>query len=401
MNEAFICDAIRTPIGKLNGSLSAIRADDLAALPIRALLRRNPTLADADIDDVILGCANQSGEDNRNVARMAGLLAGLPETVPGVTVNRLCASGLNAIGLAAQAIRSGDASLIIAGGAESMTRAPYVLGKAGNAFDRTQMIEDTTLGWRFVNPAMKEAYGVDTMPQTAENVAEQWNISREDQDRFACASQEKADRAIRSGRFAAEIDPVDIARSKQPPAIYDTDEHPRISTLDALARLKPIVRIDGTVTAGNASGLNDGAAAMIIATAEAASRCGLSPRARILGMASVGVAPRIMGIGPVEAARRVLSRCGLAVSDLDVIELNEAFASQAIATLRELGIDPFADGRLNPNGGAIALGHPLGMSGARITMTAVEELGRINGRFALAFMCVGVGQGAALLIERT
>ncbi|AOF98663.1 3-oxoadipyl-CoA thiolase (plasmid) [Blastomonas sp. RAC04] len=400
MNEAFICDAIRTPIGKLNGSLSAIRADDLAALPIRALLRRNPTLADADIDDVILGCANQAGEDNRNVARMAALLAGLPETVPGVTVNRLCASGLNAIGIAAQAIRSGDASLIIAGGAESMTRAPYVLGKAGNAFDRTQMIEDTTLGWRFVNPAMKAAYGVDTMPQTAEIVAEQWNVSREDQDRFACASQEKADRAIRSGRFAAEIDPVDIARSKQPPSIFDCDEHPRISTLDALARLKPIVRTDGTVTAGNASGLNDGAAAMIISTAEAASRCGLTPRARILGMASVGVAPRIMGIGPVEAARRVLSRCGLVVSDLDVIELNEAFASQAVASLRELDIDPFADGRVNPNGGAIALGHPLGMSGARIIMTAVEELRRIKGRFALAFMCVGVGQGAALLIER-
>ncbi|ASR50217.1 3-oxoadipyl-CoA thiolase [Blastomonas fulva] len=400
MNEAFICDAIRTPIGKLNGSLSAIRADDLAALPIRALLRRNPTLADADIDDVILGCANQAGEDNRNVARMAALLAGLPETVPGVTVNRLCASGLNAIGIAAQAIRSGDASLIIAGGAESMTRAPYVLGKAGNAFDRTQMIEDTTLGWRFVNPAMKAAYGVDTMPQTAEHVAEQWNVSREDQDRFACASQEKADRAIRSGRFAAEIDPVDIARSKQPPQIFDCDEHPRISTLDALARLKPIVRTDGTVTAGNASGLNDGAAAMIISTAEAASRCGLTPRARILGMASVGVAPRIMGIGPVEAALRVLSRCGLVVSDLDVIELNEAFASQAVASLRELDIDPFADGRVNPNGGAIALGHPLGMSGARIIMTAVEELRRIKGRFALAFMCVGVGQGAALLIER-
>lgn len=400
MIDAFICDAIRTPVGKLNGSLGGIRADDLAALPLRELQRRNAGVDWGMVDDVILGCANQAGEDNRNVARMAALLAGLPETVPGVTVNRLCASGLNAVGMAAQAIRSGDAQLVIAGGVESMTRAPYVLGKAAGAFDRTQKIEDTTLGWRFINPAMKAAYGVDTMPQTGENVADQWRVSREDQDRFALASQEKAAAAIASGRFAVEITPVEIAQGKEPPKLFECDEHPRATSLAALAKLKPVVRADGTVTAGNASGLNDGAAAMIIASADAARTHGLTPRARIIGMAAAGVAPRIMGVGPIEAARKVLARAGLGVDELDVIELNEAFAAQAIATLRDLGIDPLEDERVNPNGGAIALGHPLGMSGARITMTAVEQLQRTGGRYGLAFLCIGVGQGLALLIER-
>jgi acetyl-CoA acyltransferase len=400
MIDAFICDAIRTPIGKLNGSLASVRADDLAALPLRALARRNPSLDWSQLDDVIMGCANQSGEDNRNVARMAALLAGLPETVPGVTVNRLCASGLNAVGFAAQAIRSGDADLIIAGGVESMTRAPFVIGKAGSGFDRAQKMEDTTLGWRFINPAMKAVYGVDTMAQTGENVAEQWQVSREDQDCFALASQEKAAAAISSGRFEAEIETVEILRSNEQPQIFDRDEHPRPTNLEALAKLKPVVRADGTVTAGNASGLNDGAAAMLVASAQAARSNGLIPRARILGMAAAGIAPRIMGAGPIEAARKVLARADLGVADLDVIELNEAFASQAIATLRALGIDPLTDTRANPNGGAIALGHPLGMSGARITMTAVEELQRTGGRYGLAFMCVGVGQGLALLIER-
>lgn len=400
MTDAFICDAIRTPVGKLNGSLASVRADDLAALPLRALARRNPGLDWSRVDDVIMGCANQSGEDNRNVARMAALLAGLPETVPGVTVNRLCASGLNAIGFAAQAIRSGDADLMVAGGVESMTRAPYVMGKAGSAFDRGQKIEDTTLGWRFINPAMKAAYGVDTMPQTGENVADQWQVSREDQDRFALASQEKAAAAISSGRFDVEIWPVEVPQGKAPPKLFERDEHPRATSLEALAKLKPVVRADGTVTAGNASGLNDGAAAMIIASDAAAKANGLTPRARIIGMAAAGIAPRVMGAGPIEAARKVLARAGLGVADLDVIELNEAFASQAIATLRDLGIDPLTDTRVNPNGGAIALGHPLGMSGARITMTAVEELQRTGGRYGLAFMCIGVGQGLALLFER-
>lgn len=400
MIDAFICDAIRTPVGKLNGSLGGIRADDLAALPLRALQLRNAGVDWGMVDDVILGCANQAGEDNRNVARMAALLAGLPETVPGVTVNRLCASGLNAVGMAAQAIRSGDAQLVIAGGVESMTRAPYVLGKAAGAFDRGQKIEDTTLGWRFINPAMKAAYGVDTMPQTGENVAGQWQVCREDQDCFALASQEKAAAAIALGRFAVEITPVEIAQGNEPPKLFECDEHPRATSLAALAKLKPVVRADGTVTAGNASGLNDGAAAMIIASADAARTHGLTTRARIIGMAAAGVAPRIMGVGPVEAARKVLARAGLGVDDLDVIELNEAFAAQAIATLRDLGIDPLEDKRVNPNGGAIALGHPLGMSGARITMTAVEQLQRTGGRYGLAFLCIGVGQGLALLIER-
>ena len=398
MAEAFICDAVRTPIGKLNGSLAAVRADDLAALPLKALMARNPDADWGALDDVILGCANQAGEDNRNLARMAVLLAGMPEGVPGVTVNRLCASGLNALGMAAQAIRGGDADFLIAGGAESMTRAPYVMGKAGSAFGRDQKIEDTTLGWRFVNPAMKAAYGVDTMPQTGENVAEQWQVSREEQDRFALASQEKAARAQADGRFAAEIVPVSVPQRKGDPVIFAQDEHLRATSLEALAKLKPVVKADGTVTAGNASGLNDGAAAMLVASAEAAKRHGLAPRARVVGMAAAGIAPRIMGAGPIEAARKVLARHALGVDDLDVIELNEAFASQAIATLRDLGIDP-GDPRVNPNGGAIALGHPLGMSGARIALSAVEELHRTGGRFALAFMCIGVGQGLAVVLE--
>ena len=399
MTAAFICDAVRTPIGRLNGALADIRADDLAAVPIRALIERNPSVDWSAVDDTILGCANQAGEDNRNVARMAILLAGLPEAVPGTTVNRLCGSGLNAVGCAAQAIRSGDAELVIAGGVESMTRAPYVMGKAAAPFDRAQRIEDTTLGWRFINPAMKASYGVDTMPQTGENVADQWRISREDQDRFALASQQKAAAAIASGRMAAEIVPVTIPQKKGEPRVVTQDEHPRATSLEALAKLKPVVCADGTVTAGNASGLNDGAAAMIVASETAAGHHGLTPRARILGMAAAGVAPRIMGVGPIEAARKLCRLTGIAIDDLDVIELNEAFASQAIATLRDLGLAQ-DDPRVNRNGGAIALGHPLGMSGARIVMTAVEELHRTQGRYALAFMCIGVGQGIALMIER-
>ncbi|MET0363563.1 MAG: 3-oxoadipyl-CoA thiolase [Sphingobium sp.] len=399
MTDAYICDAIRTPIGRLNGSLSTIRADDLAAIPIRALVERNPGIDWSAVDDTLLGCANQAGEDNRNVARMAVLLAGLPEAVPGTTVNRLCGSGLNAVGIAAQAIRSGDADLLIAGGVESMTRAPYVLGKAGSAFGRDQKIEDTTLGWRFINPAMRAAYGVDTMPQTGENVAEQWGVTREEQDAFGLHSQEKAAAAQASGRFEAEIVPVSIAQKKGDPIVFAADEHPRATTLEALAKLKPVVKPDGTVTAGNASGLNDGAAAMIVASDAAVKAHGLTPRARVVAMAAAGVAPRIMGVGPIEAAKRLFARTGLSMADMDVIELNEAFASQAIATLRDLGVDP-ADPRVNPNGGAIALGHPLGMSGARIVMTAVEQLQRTGGRYALAFMCIGVGQGIGVIVER-
>ena len=399
MTEAFICDAIRTPIGRLGGSLASVRADDLAAIPIRALRERNPGADWEALDDAILGCANQAGEDNRNVARMAVLLAGLPQEVPGVTVNRLCGSGLNAVGIAAQAIRSGDADFVLAGGVESMTRAPYVLGKAGGAFGRDQKLEDTTLGWRFVNPAMKAAYGVDTMPQTGENVAEEWNVSREDQDRFALNSQQKAAAAQASGRLATEIIPVAIPQRRGDPVTFSADEHVRETSLEALARLTPVVKPEGTVTAGNASGLNDGAAAMLLASEAAAARHGLVPRARVVAMASAGVAPRVMGVGPIEAARRLFARTGLTIDDIDLIELNEAFASQAIASLRGLGVDP-ADPRVNPNGGAIALGHPLGMSGARIVMTAVEELQRTGGRRALAFMCVGVGQGIGMILER-
>ncbi len=399
MPDAFICDAIRTPIGKLNGALASVRADDLAAIPLRALMERNPSVDWGAVDDVLLGCANQAGEDNRNVARMAVLLAGLPDGVPGATVNRLCGSGLNAVGSLAQAIRCGDAALGIAGGVESMTRAPYVMGKAAGAFDRAQQIEDTTLGWRFVNPAMRAAYGVDTMPQTAENVADQWRVAREDQDAFALASQQKAAAAIASGRMAAEIVPVTIPQRKGDPIVFDTDEHPRATSLDALAKLKPVVRADGTVTAGNASGLNDGAAAMLVASEAAAAQHGLTPRARVLGMAAAGIAPRIMGVGPIEAARKLCRITGIGLDQLDVIELNEAFAAQAIATLRDLGIAA-DDPRVNRNGGAIALGHPLGMSGARIVMSAVEEMHRSRGRYAMAFMCIGVGQGIALMLER-
>ena len=400
MTQAFICDAIRTPVGKLGGSLSPIRADDLAALPLSALMERNPGVDWARVDDVIMGCANQSGEDNRNVARMATLLAGLPENMPGVTVNRLCSSGLNAIGMAAQAIRAGDADLMIAGGVEHMTRSPYVLGKAGSAFGRDQKIEDTTLGWRFVNPKMKEMYGVDTMPQTGENVAEEYGVSREDQDLFAFNSQEKAAAAQASGRLAKEIVAVTIPQRKADPIVFDTDEHPRKSSLEVLAKLKPVVKPGGTVTAGNASGLNDGAAAMLVASEEAARLHGLTPRARVVGMSAAGIAPRVMGVGPIEAARRVLARQNLAMDQIDVIELNEAFASQAIATLRALEIDPLTDTRVNRNGGAIALGHPLGMSGARIAMSAVQELHETGGRYALVFLCIGVGQGLAVLLER-
>jgi len=399
MPDAYICDAIRTPIGRLNGALASVRADDLAAIPLRALIERNRQVDWQAVDDVLLGCANQSGEDNRNVARMAVLLAGLPEGVPGGTINRLCGSGLNAVGSAAQAIRSGDAELLIAGGVESMTRAPYVMGKAATAFDRAQQIEDTTLGWRFINPAMRAAYGVDTMPQTAENVADQWRVGREEQDAFALASQQKAAAAIASGRMAAEIVPVTIPQKKGEPITVSQDEHPRATSLEALAKLKPVVRADGTVTAGNASGLNDGAAAMLVASEAAAARHGLTPRARVLGMASAGIAPRIMGVGPIEAARKLCRITGIGLDQLDVIELNEAFASQAIATLRDLGIAA-DDRRVNRNGGAIALGHPLGMSGARIAMSAVEELHRTGGRYAMAFMCIGVGQGIALMLER-
>ncbi|WP_342657175.1 3-oxoadipyl-CoA thiolase [Sphingomonas sp. NY01] len=399
MPDAYLCDAIRTPIGRLNGGLASVRADDLAAIPLRALVERNPSVDWAAVDDVLLGCANQAGEDNRNVARMSVLLAGLPEAVPGGTINRLCGSGLNAVGSAAQAIRSGDADLVIAGGVESMTRAPFVMGKANSAFDRAQKIEDTTLGWRFVNPAMQAAYGVDTMPQTAENVADQWRVGREDQDAFALASQQKAAAAIASGRMATEIVPVAIPQRKGNPIVFAQDEHPRVTSLEALAKLKPVVRADGTVTAGNASGLNDGAAAMLIASEAAAARHGLIPRARILGMASSGIAPGVMGAGPIKAARKLTRSTGIALDQLDVIELNEAFAAQAIATLRDLNIAP-DDLRVNRNGGAIALGHPLGMSGARIAMTAAEELHCTRGRYAMAFMCIGVGQGIAVMLER-
>jgi len=399
MTDAFICDAIRTPIGRFGGALASLRADDLGALPIRALAERNASVDWAALDDVILGCANQAGEDNRNVARMATLLAGLPVEAPGSTVNRLCGSGLEAVGAAARAIRAGDAALLIAGGVESMSRAPYVMGKADSAFSRGQKLEDTTIGWRLINPAMKRLYGVDSMPETAENVAQEWKVSREEQDLFALRSQEKAAAAQANGRLNVEIVPVAVPQKTGDPILVDRDEHPRATTIEALARLRPVVRADGTVTAGNASGVNDGAAAMLIASAAAAARHGLVPRARIVGMASAGVAPRVMGIGPVPAARRLLDRTGVALDRIDVLELNEAFASQAIAVLRDLGIDP-ADERVNRNGGAIALGHPLGMSGARLALTAAEELQRVKGRYALAFMCIGVGQGLALLLER-
>jgi 3-oxoadipyl-CoA thiolase len=399
MTDAFICDYIRTPIGRYGGALSSIRADDLAAIPVRALKNRNASVDWQALDDIILGCANQAGEDNRNLARMAGLLAGLPHDSGGVTLNRLCGSGLDAVAMAARTIRSGEADLIIAGGSESMSRAPFVMPKATSAFDRTAEIYDTTIGWRFVNPKMREAYGDDTMPSTAENVADEFHIGREDQDRFALRSQEKAAAAQSNGRLAAEIVGVEIAGRKGEVTTVDRDEHPRLTALEKLSSLKPIVRKDGTVTAGNASGVNDGAAALLIASEEAVRRFGLTPKARVLGGAVAGVPPRIMGIGPAPATTNLLKRLGLTLDQLDVIELNEAFAAQGLAVLRQLGL-PDDDSRVNPNGGAIALGHPLGMSGARLAGTAALELERTGGRYALATMCIGVGQGIAMVIER-
>ncbi len=397
--EVFICDAVRTPIGRFGGALAAVRADDLAAIPLRALLERNPQLDPAAIEEVFMGSANQAGEDNRNVARMAALLAGLPDTVPGVTLNRLCASGMDAVGTAFRAIACGEMELAMAGGVESMSRAPYVMGKADTAFGRTQKIEDTTIGWRFINPKMKEMYGVDAMPQTADNVADEWQISRADQDAFALRSQQRAAAAQQAGFFAEEIVPV-VIRGKKGETVVDTDEHPRGDTsAEALAKLKPVNGPDKTVTAGNASGVNDGAAAMILASAEAVQKYGLKPRAKVLGMASAGVAPRVMGYGPVPAVRKLCERLNIAVSDFDVVELNEAFAAQGLAVTRDLGL-PDDSPKVNPNGGAIALGHPLGMSGARLLLTAVHQLEKTGGRLGLATMCVGVGQGLALVVER-
>src|SRR5215469_7405514 len=400
MREAFVCDAVRTPIGRYGGALAKVRTDDLAAVPIRALTRRNPTVDWAAVDEVVLGCANQAGEDNRNVARMALLLAGLPDSVPGLTVNRLCASGLNAVGDAARAIRAGETELVIAGGVESMTRAPFVMGKAAEAFSRSNEVFDTTIGWRFVNPLMKAQYGVDSMPETGENVAEEFQVARKDQDAFALRSQQRAGKAIAAGYFAEEIVPVEAPGGKNGPIVVDKDEHPRPETsFEALAKLKTPFRNPGTVTAGNASGVNDGAAAMILASADAVNRHDLTPRARILGMASAGVPPRIMGIGPVPSTRKLMERLKLKIGDFDVIELNEAFASQSLACVRQLGLADDAE-HINPHGGAIALGHPLGMSGARLALTAAHALEKRGGKLALATMCVGVGQGVSLALER-
>ena len=397
--DAFICDAVRTPFGRYGGALSSVRTDDLAAAPIRALMERHPDIDWARLDDALFGCANQAGEDNRNVAHMATLLAGLPIDVPGATINRLCGSGLDAVGSAARAIRAGDANFVLAGGVESMSRAPFVMGKADTAFSRSAAIYDTTIGWRFVNKLMKAKYGVDSMPETAENVADQFKISREDQDHFALASQQKTAAAQKAGVFQSEIIPVAIPQRKGDPIMVDTDEHPRETTLESLAKLKPVVRPDGTVTAGNASGVNDGACALLVASQAAIAEHGLIPRARVVGMATAGVEPRIMGIGPAPATRRVLELTGIALDQIDVIELNEAFAAQGLAVLRELGIAD-NDPRVNPNGGAIALGHPLGASGARLAMTAVNQLHRTGGRYALCTMCIGVGQGIAVILER-
>ena len=399
MTEAFICDAVRTPIGRYGGALSSVRPDDLAAIPLLALKARNPGVHWARVDDVILGCANQAGEDNRNVARMAVLLAGLGEAVPGTTVNRLCGSGMDAVAMAARAIKAGEAELIIAGGVESMSRAPFVMPKSDSAFGRSPAIFDTTIGWRFVNARLKAEYGVDSMPETAENIAEQFHVSRADQDRFAAESQRRAAAAQASGRFAAEIVPVSIAQHKGDPVIVDQDEHPRETSADTLARLKPIVKPGGTITAGNSSGVNDGAAALIVASAAAVEKYGLTPRARVLGGAVAGVEPRIMGIGPAPASEKLLKRLGLTIADIDIVELNEAFAAQGLQVLRMLGLGDDA-AHVNPNGGAIALGHPLGMSGARLALTATEELQRSGGRRALCTMCIGVGQGIALALER-
>jgi len=399
MKEAFVCDAIRTPIGRYGGSLSSVRADDLGAVPLRALIERNKEVDWEAVEEVIYGCANQAGEDNRNVARMSALLAGLPISTPGSTVNRLCGSGMDAIGVAARAIKAGETSLMIAGGVESMSRAPFVMGKATSAFSRSAEIHDTTIGWRFVNPLMKKQYGVDSMPETAENVADDYKISRADQDAFALRSQQKAARAQKDGTLAQEIVAVTIPQKKGDALIVDKDEHPRETSLEALAKLKGVVRPDGSVTAGNASGVNDGAVAMLIADEESAKRHGLTPRARILGLATAGVPPRVMGIGPGPASQKLLARLGMTIDQMDVIELNEAFASQGLATLRMLGVAD-DDPRVNPNGGAIALGHPLGASGARLVTTASYQLHRTGGRFALCTMCIGVGQGIAMIIER-
>jgi 3-oxoadipyl-CoA thiolase len=399
MNHAFICDAIRTPIGRYGGALSSVRTDDLGAVPLRALMARNPHVDWAAVTDVLYGCANQAGEDNRNVARMALLLAGLPKEVPGATLNRLCGSGLDAVGSAARAIRSGEAPLMIAGGVESMSRAPFVMPKADSAFSRSNAVYDTTIGWRFVNKTMREQYGVDSMPETAENVAKDFRIEREAQDRMALRSQLNAVKAQQAGCFAAEIVPVTIAQKKGDALIVNKDEHPRETSLEALAKLKGIVTPDGSVTAGNASGVNDGACALLLAGEAAAARHGLAPRARVLGMATAGVAPRIMGVGPAPATRKVLELTGLKLAQIDVIELNEAFAAQGLAVLRELGLAD-DDARVNAWGGAIALGHPLGMSGARLVTTALNQLQRGGGRYALCTMCIGVGQGIALVIER-
>ena len=398
MTTAYLCDGIRTPIGRYGGALAKVRADDLAAIPLKALAARNPNLDLSALDEVVMGCANQAGEDNRNVARMALLLAGYPVEVPGVTVNRLCASGLEAVGYAARAILSGQNDLVIAGGVESMSRAPFVMGKADSAFSRNAEIYDTTIGWRFVNPAMRKAYGVDSMPETAENVAADFQVSREDQDAFALRSQQRAATAQANGFLAGEITPVEIP-GKAGPTIVDRDEHPRETTLEALAKLKPVVREGGTVTAGNASGVNDGAVALIVASEEAVKRHGLTPRARITGYATAGVPPRVMGIGPVPAVRKLLAKTGLSIGDFDAVELNEAFAAQGLAVLRQLGL-PDDGEHVNANGGAIALGHPLGASGARLVLTALRRLEATGGKRGLATLCIGVGQGAALAFER-
>ncbi len=399
MTDAYICDAIRTPIGRYGGALKDVRADDLGAVPLKALVERNRDVDWTAIDDVIYGCANQAGEDNRNVARMSALLAGLPTDVPGTTLNRLCGSGMDAVGTAARAIKAGEARLMIAGGVESMTRAPFVMGKAASAFTRQADIYDTTIGWRFVNPLMKQLYGVDSMPETAENVAVDYNISRADQDLFALRSQQKAARAQQDGTLAEEIVAVTIQQKKGDPVVVSRDEHPRETSLEALAKLKGVVRPDGSVTAGNASGVNDGACALLLANAQAADQYGLRRRARVVGMATAGVAPRVMGIGPAPATQKLLRQLGMTIDQFDVIELNEAFASQGLTVLRMLGVAD-DDPRVNPNGGAIALGHPLGASGARLVTTALHHLERTGGRFALCTMCIGVGQGIAIAIER-
>jgi len=400
MNDAFICDAVRTPVGRYGGALATIRTDDLAAIPIKALVARNPKVDWGGLDDVVYGCANQAGEDNRNVGRMALLLAGLPQEVPGSTVNRLCGSSLNAVGTAARAIKSGEADLVLAGGVESMTRAPFVMNKADSAFSRSAQIYDTTIGWRFVNPAMKAKYGTDSMPETAENVAEEFKVARVDQDQFALRSQQRWAAAHAAGFFGGEIVPASIPQRKGDPKRFDTDEHPRAdTTLEALAKLKPIVKDGGTVTAGNASGVNDGSCALLLASEAGMKRHGLKPRARVLAMAVAGVPPRIMGVGPAPATRKVLERTGLKIGQMEVIELNEAFAAQALAVTRDLGL-PDDAAHVNPNGGAIAIGHPLGASGARLVATALNQLERIKGRYALCTMCIGVGQGIALVIER-